>query len=226
MFTQRMTAYKVMIKDVINGEYVEQEGSPDYMIIKGEKIGRVRVLGTIVNKFIAEEKEYGFLIIDDGTETIRARGFNEKLSMIKNSELGDLVDIIGRLRKWEQEVYVIPEAIVKVSPNFEILRKLELMKQSKRSGKEKLSETKEKSSFKEEIEEETIKEEVKKEVKKEVMSKGKVLSLISENTQGIMLNEIIRKSGLDKEACIEILNELMKDGSVFEPKPGKFKALD
>ena len=69
---ERMTAKKVRIVDLVNGEWVQQDGmEPSFVVSKtGEKVSRARILATIVSKFISEDGNFGSVTIDDGTDTM------------------------------------------------------------------------------------------------------------------------------------------------------------
>ena len=64
---------------------------------------------------------------DDGSGVIRVKIFKEEVKKFANFEKGDCVDIIGRVREYEGENYIVPEIIVRVDdPNYEFLRRIEL----------------------------------------------------------------------------------------------------
>jgi len=126
---ERLVAKKLDIKTLYTGQYVIQEGfNPNYIEIGGERISRVRILATVIDKFLSEDGNYGTITLDDGTDTIRAKAFQD-LRIIEPIEKGDVVDVIGKIREYNEERYLQPEIIVKIEdPNFEVLRKLELRK--------------------------------------------------------------------------------------------------
>jgi RPA family protein len=126
---ERLVARKIDIKTLYTGQYIIQEGfNPNYIELNGEKISRVRILATVIDKFLSEDGNYGTITLDDGTDTIRAKAFQD-LRIIEPVEKGDIIDLIGKIREYNEERYIQPEIIVKVAdPNFEVLRKLELKK--------------------------------------------------------------------------------------------------
>lgn len=134
---ERQVAKKLQIRTInsskfikINREVEENKFTPNYIEIKGNKIARVRVLATIIDKFVSESGDYATLTLDDTTDTIRCKIFGN-LEIIENIEKGDLVDVIGKIREYNGEIYIQPEIIVKIKdPNFEVLRKLEIEKLS------------------------------------------------------------------------------------------------
>ncbi|MBI5347392.1 MAG: hypothetical protein HZB66_02180, partial [Candidatus Aenigmarchaeota archaeon] len=130
---KRLTAIKTSIKPLINGRFVKQEGfDPSFVISpSGQRLSRVRILATVVNKYEPEGGKFSSVTIDDGTATIRAKIFGSSLfSGIKEA---DLVDVIGKIREYNGEIYVLSESVVKLDdPNWEILRELELRKQAEK----------------------------------------------------------------------------------------------
>ena len=130
---ERMTAKKVRISDIMSGRWVKREGmEPSFVVTDtGEKVSRARVMGTIVQTFFAEDGNFGSVTIDDGTDTIRAKTF-KTLKPMENSVEGDNVDVIGKVREYNGEVYMIPEVVTKLAdPNSELLRRLELIKKAR-----------------------------------------------------------------------------------------------
>ena len=61
MERKRLTAIKTNIKPLINGKYVKGEGFESNYVLTptGLKVSRARILGTIMTKFVNEDKTYG-----------------------------------------------------------------------------------------------------------------------------------------------------------------------
>ena len=162
MTVKRMTAKKVMIKHLVNGKWVKSDGTePSFVVTTyGDKVSRARILGTVVAKFISEDESYGTITIDDCTETIRAKTFTT-VKPIEEFNVGDVVDVIGRVREYNGEIYIMPEVIRKVDdPNFELLRKLEIAKTIQEA--KTLTCKEEKREEKKQMDIETLKKEILK----------------------------------------------------------------
>ncbi|MCD6274667.1 MAG: hypothetical protein J7J15_01390 [Candidatus Aenigmarchaeota archaeon] len=146
---ERIVARKIDIKTINSGNFVQIERKseedryiPNYIEVNGMKISRVRVLATVIDKFVSEDGNYATLTLDDTTDTIRCKifmnsNFSDNISRqnlidletLENIEKGDLIDVIGKIREYNEERYIQPEIIVKIEdPNFEVLRKLEIEK--------------------------------------------------------------------------------------------------
>jgi RPA family protein len=221
--TKRWTAYKLNIADIVNGEYSE-----GFVKHEGLQVNRARLLGVVVSKFIGPEDKYAFVVIDDGTETIRVRSFEDAVPLIKSVEVGDSVDVIGRIRKYEDEVYIVPEIIKKVDPNWEVLRKIELLKQET-SGTQVVKEVSSPGKVALVAEEEIIEEFIEAPSRPGLTDtpRKQVIRAINDmdKGEGVEISYLMDKIGLDRDTVISILNDLMNEGTIFEPRAGKVKLL-
>src|SRR3989338_8940874 len=126
---ERQVARKVALRWLAEGDWVKMEGKDPSCVVtrQGEKVARCRVLATVVQTFVSEDNQFASVTLDDGTDTIRAKAFKE-IQLLKALAAGDRVDVTGKLREYNGEVYILPEAIAKVAdPNVELLRRLELL---------------------------------------------------------------------------------------------------
>lgn len=128
----RSTAYQLKIEDLVRGEYVRspEATEPSYLLTPwGQRVPRARVMGTVVDKFIREDQGYAALHIDDGSETISLRAWREGVPEFNRFSVGDLVDVLGRVREFEGEIYLVPELILRVEdPNWELVRELDIIR--------------------------------------------------------------------------------------------------
>lgn len=214
MFTQRATAYKLAISDLLKNQYVQAqaEGEVDYVEVGSLHVARTRILATVVKKMIFDNKKTGFIIIDDGTESIRARVFENNLHLISELAIGDLIDLVGRVKKYNEEVYLIPEIVQKASPDLFVLRKIE-------TGKKIEAEPKK---------EEKTEEKAAEAPKEKGFTKESMYELIKKMDKGTGADfkEIMSESKLEKTECLTLIRELMADGTCFEPRAGKYKILE
>ncbi|MFP4045557.1 MAG: OB-fold nucleic acid binding domain-containing protein [Candidatus Aenigmatarchaeota archaeon] len=252
---KRLTAKKALIEDLISGDYYTQEGfKSNYLITnRGEKISRASVVGTVMNKFINDDESYGFIVLDDETETIRAKFFQD-LSKMEDVEEGQLVEVIGKVREYEGEIYLnTPELIRQLEdPNFLTLRLVELAEKFKKmkETEEKIMEMKkdDPDGFKDraaekfgedmvrialrseesrseteeaESEEEEESAEEYKELKKNVLE---MIENLDEG-RGAPYQDITEKAEAEEKKIDEVINDLLTEGTCFEPRPGKIKKL-
>lgn len=238
---KRMTAVKCRICDLATGKYCKQEGfNPNYVITAlGEKVSRARILGTIVSVFRNEDGSYASVTIDDGTSTIRAKLFAD-LQLLDGIKPGDIADMIGKVKEYNDELYMSSEAITVVGPNFEMMRRLELissrMSQRKKfelfqNAKDNISDIseltllmrekygvseEETKSFMEAMGEASPAEGKKGDLKEEVMK------AIEASEDGVSLESLFDMFPSGVETA---LNDLINEGMIYEPVPGKLKKV-
>ncbi|MGC1123371.1 MAG: OB-fold nucleic acid binding domain-containing protein [Candidatus Methanofastidiosia archaeon] len=118
-----MTAVKLRIQDLIEGTF---DGTCVHTLF-GE-VSEARILGTLIDIFTTDDESYISLTVDDGTETIRIKAWRQDVKKLKQFSRGDFIEVVGKVREYNEEIYLTPEVVSAVSPNRWILRELELMK--------------------------------------------------------------------------------------------------
>ena len=88
-----------------------------------QKIYRVNVLGIIVHKEL--RGTINNILIDDGTEKIMVRFFEENKNLL-DLEVGEVVFILGRVREYQKEKYILPEIVKKTNSLWLKVRAKEL----------------------------------------------------------------------------------------------------
>ncbi|KHO47729.1 MAG: hypothetical protein QT00_C0002G0389 [archaeon GW2011_AR5] len=238
---KRIHSVKTRIKDITGGRYVAQEGfNPNYVLTKyGLRLSRVRILATVVDKFISEGGKFASVTLDDGTDTIRVKVFNA-VSMYDNIGVGSEVDVIARVKEYQGEIYLAPEIInVADDSNMQLLRELELRQQDREvEGKRKiiLEHQKQTSDMSElerlmheryGIQPEEVESMLQVHEEPQDNRKEEVLKLVEklDDGNGCDYADLIKASGLPEDVIDSMVNELLEEGSCFEPKPGKIKKL-
>lgn len=235
---KRQTAYHVWISDLIINSYIKQEGKweSNYVLLKDTPISRVNIIATVISKFKSEDGSYIAVVVDDGTAGIRVKAWREDTATLEMIEVGNVVNLVGKVREFNEERYILPEIIkVLTNPNWELLRKLELLKrfgkptfvkEEKRevkvfkemsaSGPELLESPTEKI-FEEEVFEESVEENPRQ----------KILSTLIKLDQpgGVETEVVIQESRVEESLAETILEDLVKEGQVFQPLPGKVKII-
>ncbi|MEM4264050.1 MAG: hypothetical protein QW666_04125, partial [Candidatus Woesearchaeota archaeon] len=107
---RREVAVKLKIVNLINGQYIKEEGlRPNYVLLKdGRKVSRVNILGTVVS--ISSDAGYTSICVDDGTAKVSVHSF-EQNPLLDACQVGDVVLIIGKPRAYGKEIYVLPEIV-------------------------------------------------------------------------------------------------------------------
>jgi len=230
----RPVAYKVKIEELLNGEYRRSaDGSepPHLLSPWGLKLSRARIMGTVVDKFLRDDGSYSTLTIDDGTGVLRLKAWGRDVGRISGVGVGALVDVIGRVKEFEGEVYLTPEILMMVpDPNWEVVRDLEIVKNRRkllaRGVKPKVRvrpEPTEVSAGQTEIPDTVNAEPLPPSPSEEI--KEKVLVALSGYPDGAGASDISGKIGLDRQEVEEALKELLLDGKVYEPEAGKYRAV-
>lgn len=244
MEIRRSPAIKTRIADIVNGKYfsAEKEKMKAAFVITpfGQKISRLNLIATVIDKFIAEDGNYCSLTLDDGTSMIKAKSFKEQVKMLNDFELGDLILLIGKLREYNGEIYINAEATRKIlDANFEVLRRLEIL-QELRMRKKIVDELRN-------LAEQTSEEELREYAKRKYEIEGEALQFIKESSaiekiedykpallevisrldegRGVEINKIFQVANLPETVVENTLNELLANGSLYEPTVGVLKII-
>lgn len=241
MEKKRITSIKTKIAPIINGNFVKAEGfTPSYILTQsGQRLSRVRVLATVVGKFVSESGRFASLTLDDGTATIRLKAFGG--IKFDGIDIGHIVDVVARAKEYEGEAYLIPEVVYRIdNMNFELLRDLEIHQKEMEIEKRKkivLEHSKQVADVTEltrmmkerfQIPEEEVEAFLSSEETEEKQdTRSEVLDLIEklDSGSGCEYTELIEASGLSEESVDVAINELLADGTCFEPRPGRIKKL-
>ncbi len=245
---QRMTARKVRVSELMNGKWVKREGmEPSFVITElGEKVSRARLLGTVFGVFLSEDGNFGSITLDDGTDTIRAKTF-KTVKPLSDLKPGDLVEVVGKVREYNQEIYIIPEIITPVTdPNMELLRRIELVKKSGdlKSGPPEATpeEQSEAVSFGQGPSgkpagkgnessaaggqpAEKKQDEKEKEKEDDAKLRKEILKVIGSDPEGVEYSVITGKVDALESRIESVLNEILAEGICYEPTPGRVKKI-
>jgi len=122
-------AAKVYAMELVSGEFIKGSGSGRSWLRmwNGDDLDKARVMGTIVQSFLSNDGTYCALTVDDGTETVRVKGWRDDAKRMSAFQPGEIVDVIGQVREYNGEVYLSPMSITAIEdPNWEALRELEI----------------------------------------------------------------------------------------------------
>ena len=196
---KRQVAYKVRISDILNASLNKGEGSLN-ITINGRSVSRVSIISTLVYK--AEDAGYASGIIDDGTGRISLRNF-EKKAIFSKTDIGDIILLIGKIREFGNERYIVPEIVKKSNnPDWAKVRKAEV--QDNILGSDG----------------------TKKEPDENVSAVDEVFSLIRkmDSGDGVLIEDVVKEYKTNDAE--ETLKTMLKNGDIFEIKPGKIKILE
>jgi hypothetical protein len=193
--TKRGTAYKLKIGDILKSNQIFEDLEGGIKRFKqlelGEKIiQRVNIIANIIDKYESETESKFALVGED-------------LNKFKNIQQGDTIVIIGVLRSFNQELYILPEVIKKQDPKYLLVRKLEIEKAQPIP----------------------VTTEEKQEIK---AHRDDVIDMIkaAEPQEGINKDEIINKlKNGNPEIISQEIQKLLEEGVIYEPKPGRVRYL-
>jgi len=207
---KRNIAFKLRIGDILIGKPIFDAEKFSFVELGNKKIIRVNILGNVVDKYENEPAEgrtkFATLTLDDGSGQIKLRAFGDDVEKLKNFSQGQTILVIGILRNWNNETYVIPEIIKDIDPKYLLVRKLETEKE--RTQESPTTENKSQVG--------AIKDKIFDKIKK------------AEEDGGIDTDQLIMHPEL-REISPEIINQEIKkfleEGIIFEPRPGRLRWL-
>ena len=229
---ERAPAVIVRIADLIKGQYFKVEGNfnPDYALVGEKKISRVNMVAIVIEKNI--EERFSSLTIDDGSGSIVLRDFDNK-NKFENFNIGQVIMTIAKPRNFNEQMYLITEIIKPIKNNKWIeYRKLQLEKISPMVIEKVNEEIIEDKPIVEEMVSNSEVENKPKTNEPEKVSVDepeniidKVLAIIKEldSGEGADIEDVIVKA--DVKDCEPLLNSLIKEGEIFEVRPGRIKVL-
>ncbi|RME55063.1 hypothetical protein D6777_01790 [Candidatus Woesearchaeota archaeon] len=213
---KRQTAYKFWLKDIMEAESFVNENGALMFKVKGKDVIRVNVLASAIHKYVSESGNYVFVTLDDGSAQTRLKVWNEDTGVLANVEIGDLLLVVGKIGINNNEIFIRPEAVKKIeNPDWELVRKLELTKEyGKPEGEKKL------------VEDEPVVEEVVVSNEPSINLREKVISLIEvSGPDGVNEEELIEKLGEKEDDVTKVVEELLMEGEIYQPKKGFLKLI-
>jgi len=207
---KRETAHKQRIVDLLKGNQIfeQVEGNQRFKFLElgSKQIVRTNIIANVIDKYVSDgERRFASITIDDGSGQIRVRVFGEDFHKFDNLSQGDTIVIIGLLRSFNNEIYILPEIIRKMDPKYLLIRKLEIGKLFNQSP----------STFTQK----------KQEIK---ILRDEVINLIksSEQREGIDKEEIILTIKSTEPLIIsQEIQKLLYEGIIYEPRPGHVRYL-
>ncbi len=219
----RHPAVKISIKELEEGVYVEErDQNPNYLLTAAQKkIFRVNVLAIIVHKEL--RGTVNNLLVDDGTGKIMVRFFEENKNLL-DMEVGEVVLVLGRVREYQKEKYILPEIIKKTNSLWLKVRAEELQIKTlplESPLPERKSPAAEIKTEKDEI----VIEEEEIEGNSSSFPFQKIIQLITDldKGEGVFIEELLEKSPLEKTE--ELLEKMLENGNIFQNLPGRVRVL-
>lgn len=202
---KREIAHKLRIGEILRGKPAVSSADGrerfNFLELGNRKIVRVNVVANVIDKFISEgEKRFASISLDDASGQINAKTFGEDVKLFEELTQGQTLTIIGVLRTFNNELYILPEIIKPVDPRYLLIRKLEIEKSKPKS-----------ESKPEEIL--AVKDQIIGRIKKE------------EPNEGIDTEKLIMEIEADPGLINQEIKKLLEEGIIYEPRPGRVRYL-
>ena len=204
---ERKTAVKATISTLLSGAYHHEEGwDLNYLeLSQGTRYYRVNVIGVVVATLPEEDAYY----LDDGTGTILVRNYTEQPLSLST---GDFVLVVGRVREGGGQRYLSSEITRKTDPSWVAFRKKELEKEPPLPTS---SEIKTRES-----ELPMTKTAITSHQENQEHLEKLLLTLKKDTGSGISI-ELLLSIGIPEA----MLTNLLKDGTLYQPRPGYIKLV-
>jgi len=229
VYQKRQVAHKLRVQEIHDSQYVKQDGDwePNYIELHGQKISRVNIIGVVV--YVDEQENHKSISVEDNTGKIQVRSFDQQYNF-NNAKAGDIVAVIGRIREFNNEKYIMAEIVKPVDKTWVGIRNIELANRPNITPQPVIPGNEQavtENISQEAPQEQVIMQKTIEESPKETQqsSAEKLLALIKEQDQGdgAATEDIISKAGQNAE---KIVTNLLMEGEIFEIKPGRLKVLE
>ncbi|MCX6820525.1 MAG: OB-fold nucleic acid binding domain-containing protein [Candidatus Aenigmarchaeota archaeon] len=237
----RLVAVRVRASDITHGRFFpgsrESMEAGHVITPLGERLSRANLIGTVVDRFVNETGSYASITLDDGTDAVRAKAFGADIRIFDGVKAGDAAVVIGKVKEYQGETYVAAESVRVLRPdesNDESLRKLELLDRlnDQKTAVENLRRAAS-----------TMTEDEMREYARRVGMDAEALHVVLEQKDEDYkprvleaLEKLDEGGGVDvmllfgtlqlPDAVVErAVDDLLEDGSIFEPSPGRFRAI-
>ncbi len=230
---KRIPIQRCRVCDVFSASPVPDSNGNFFDSPLSDRLSRVHVFGIVRETFASEDNKYAFITLDDTTGIIRCKAFGNT-EIVADIKVDQMVDIIGRIREYNNEMYIMPEIVrVQSDPNIETLRWVEILNVLKEKGIREGAAVPLASPT--DVKENTASEQPaskEKAQKKDAPSdsndaRAKILEIIrtENNGDGADYPSIVSLSGFESGVVDTVLSELLSEGTCYEPRPGKIKVL-
>ncbi len=223
---QRQTAYKLWIANIHSSPYTKstEEFSPNYITFNNIQITRVNLIGNVVETFVSEDKAHASVTIDDGSSTIQVKSFKDDIKIINELSLGDLIMVIGKVREYNGDIYILPEIVKKLTNlAWGKVRRLELLKYVGEPPSTVIKPIRKEMP----VEDAPVLPPVQVQTIPEPSSEmsQQILSSIGKSEDGISVDNIMISLHLTREEVEKSILELLKNNDIYQNKPGHYKIL-
>ena len=228
---QRQVAFKTWISNLNNGNFVKGSKTgesfiPSCVELNNKNISRINIIATIVDVFKSEDGNYFSFTLDDGSGTIRIKAFNEDTNSLLNFNKGDRVLVVGRVREYQEELYISPEITKKITdPNMELIRKAELLSILGKPEEEAHLSRTQFVQAQNQNNGVTKESPADKDPSHEELRQKIITHLMANDESGVELSDLSKLIIKDDTTTETVVKELLTEGEIYENKPGHYKAI-
>ncbi len=222
---QRAPGLKVWISHLFNLQKSPQD--PNVFFFQQYKLSRVNILGVVVETYVNKENSYATLTLDDGSGRIVVKAWKEDVPNLQRFHTGEVALVLGRVKEGSP-YYIQSEVARPLSETWLQFRKAELLKlygQAPAAPVVKFTPRQSSSSDDEEMMTAVVEEKI--DDTPSTNARGKILQLIeSLNTgDGADYTQVVQQSGVSEAQAEQFIQDMLKDGEVFQMKPGRLALL-
>ena len=218
---ERQTAFILWAAELNNKPFVKQESefSPSYIDFGNKKVSRINIIAVVTQK--TQKDNFASITLDDGSAQIRAKTWNDDVKKLEPIKIGDVILLIGKLREYNDELYIVPEIIRQQSYNMFLLRQLSILNES---GKPTNVEEPEIEGFETQAYQENYNKPREEKIYSE-SKRQKILDMISslDTETGANINHVVSSSGLPEDEAGSIIDELLQEGEIFKISQDRIK---
>lgn len=230
---KRQVAYRLRINEINNAIISENKS---FFEIDGKKVARVNLISTIIDKFLSEgEKRFASLTVDDGSNQIRVKVFGEDVEKFSQVDIGDTILIVGFIKFFNNETYILPEIIKKVDEKWLLVRKNEIAKnestrkeENKQTSREQIQSIAFRKTPPMKIESEKLAEEIEDKEDSTINDlrvKEEILKILKEKEEGVDVETLILTIKAEVKTINDSISDLLDEAVIYEPKPGYIRLL-
>lgn len=214
---KREPAFAVSCEEILKGDFVKTEGwAPNFVKTSfGLQVSRTTLVGTVV------EIDERSITLDDTTGIITVRSF-EEFPAFAEIKAGDFVLVVGKIRKYNDEIYITPEVCTKLETEWNVYFKKQIDKVKELVANKKIVQEAPKAEF---SDADTVVEEIVVPKNNTINYFEKVVAFIDTNDKGVGVEKVSILGEFSDIEISDILDTLIMEGDIFELKPGMFKVL-
>ena len=130
MAFKRYPYQRLYVAEILKGTEISGPAGNSF-VLNDESIPRVRIIGTIVRLFHDDNASprHSRAIIDDGSGTISVRAWGPDREPLLNAKQGDILDVIGKARSFNEVLYIAPVLMkIVLNPWWELYHRMHLVR--------------------------------------------------------------------------------------------------